>query len=313
MAILVNKHLLPALTIIDKPDGKYLITKTMADLFIETCEITKDEIKGLAKLMPIEGYVITNPFYLTLLVYILTFITVKKEDMASSTSKLYACFTLSYLKAKYIPVCDEDAMMYTLANLHGSSVARKGFRELTSKVSDETFAKYLPFFQTKIDIYYYYRFIVDIRNKLNQSMKLIAHKYYYFKTERGTGDMWELADTIFSSNYKILYNMDIIMYLSNTTSVSVSQIEKIIQRIEYDNDLQDIVKELIARILTIWNNNIEQISEIPIRSLILKLKKNQSYLETIRKLIDENPEFDDPDMIDLITSISIVLITSYRK
>ncbi len=313
MKSFINKHLSNSLPIVSKPCGSYLITKAMYNEMSNKSNITLDDVKALAKFMPSTGYVTSNPFYLTLLLYTLTFLAVGDEDGANMSSRFYTVICCGYLKIKYMRICDEPVLTYTLQNLHGASIVRNGFMELIRKISDETLEKYKSGFLNEIDIYNYYRYIVDIRNKLNQSMRIIAREYYKNKENRAIQEKEEDVDNIFVNNLNVLNNLNMIEYLSRECQIVDSEVENIVMNLSTDIEFQQGIKDLMTYTLALYGTR-ENIKKTEMNSIVFKLRKTNKANEILNSIYENVSSLKRNNYIDkLLISMAVLILVTYSK
>ena len=312
MEDLINKNLMEAIKIINQPSGKFLMSKSLYNSYLNTSDITDEIVKKFISKMPPLGYIGTNPFFNLLFLYLLTFLVKENYSAAKSTSRFLAAFHLSYLKKKYFHVMNDDVMRYTLANLHGHSVARQGFAALCIKVADETLAKYQNELISKIDTHVYYRYMIDVRNKLNQSMKAIARKYY-LNMEKTVGESQEdLANKIVNSYSSVLYNPDILSYISKMSEMSDFEIEHILIRIQHDSGATELLKNLILKILYKYGD-ADKLNEIGIATVIGRAKRTGEIISLCSNIYEEINFYDVTiSHITVLITVSVLLIISNR-
>ncbi len=323
MRKLVQQQVLYALKIVNEPCGAYLITKNMYQTFLKTAGYTEEEFKNYLKQQFLSqkevlnqstlGYVTTNPMYNLLLVYIFVFLANDEYDTAVQVSRLYGCLTLSYLKRKYFKVCNADTLRYTLDNLHGHSIARsEGFVGLVTKISDETLNKYRDVFLEKIDVYNNYRYLIDIRNKMNQSMKLIAAKYYQNMEELASGSLVNKAEEIMTNFMSVTSNPKIIEYISKLSSLSELEVEKLFIDIQQTPEAQEILKDIIVKILYVYGGE-EKVLNAGVNLVLGRIRRRQEFIE-LSKALYESCGYDtiSNDYILGILGLAIILIVWKR-
>ena len=248
---------------VSKTSGAYKLSKNLVDSFLITADLTTEELKDFAEFLP-GGFVASNPFYNMLVIYILTFcINGEKDEIVYKVSRYYTAITASYMKIKYIPIIDESLLNYTLANAHGATVAKQGFGAMVIKMADETLDKYLPDFQKGGSINSYYRYIVDIHNKVNQSMKHLARRYYK-NAELGkavTEDISDLVDKAMEQIPSVTMNEKVIEYISDKANVSEIDVENICSKIHDSNDMESGMQNLIVKFIYHFRTK-EKINEV---------------------------------------------------
>lgn len=323
MRRLVQNHVLYAMKIVNEPCGTYLISKNMYQTFLNTAGFTEEEFKNYLKLQFLEqkevlnqytlGYVTTNPMYNLLLIYIFVFLANDEYDTAKQVSRLYGCLTLSYLKRKYFKVCNVETLRYTMNNLHGHSIVRtEGFAGLISKTSDETLDKYKDAFLEKIDVYNNYRYLVDVRNKMNQSMKIIATKYYQNMETSVSESLLDLAEEIMGDFVNVTSNPNIIEYISKISHLSELEVERLFLDIQQTPEAQEILKDIIVKILYIFGG-ADKVENAGITIVLGRVRRRQEFVDLAESLFSScgNEEMT-ADHVAAILGIAIVLIVWKR-
>lgn len=323
MRKLVQEHVLYALKIVNEPCGTYLISKNMYQTFLNTAGFTEEEFKNYLKLQFMEqkevlhqtnlGYITTNPMYNLLLVYIFVFLANDEYDTAKQVSRLYGCLTLSYLKRKYFKICNVETLRYTLNNLHGHSVVRsEGFAGLVTRFSDETLDKYKDQFLEKIDVYNNYRYLVDVRNKMNQSMKIIATKYYQNMETSVSESLIDLADEIMSDFVSVTSSPKIIAYVSKISYLSEYEIEKIFLNIQQTPEAQEILKDIIIKILYVYGGS-DKVATAGVTVVLGRIRRREDFVSLVVSLLSACGEDDvTTHHVAAILGIAIVLIVWKR-
>lgn len=320
MAEYIGKNITTAMSTIDQPCGLYLISKNIYSTLLQTAGITEEEFKSYLTAQfkqqssllnaPALGYVITNPLYNLLVLYILAFLAHNRIDDAYATARLYACFTISYLKKKYFQSCNPEVLKYTLSNLHGLSVAGKyGFSGLVLKIADETLDKYKDDMVKEINPYYYYRFLIDIRNKLNQSLKAIASKYYQnMSISTQTPDVMEKAEDIVQNLSEVITSSQVISYLSNITQLTQLEIESILFDMENNTDIHELLKSIVAKLLVDYDS-IDRIRDMDPFTLLKRINKKDDYISLTDDILKSlNVDNITQSHRDLILMLCILLI-----
>lgn len=223
------------------------------------------------------------------------------------------------MKQKYFKILNADLMRYTLSMLHGHSLAREGFLNLADTVALETFEKYADNFRNDLDIYYYYRFLVDIRNKLNQSMKIIARKYYEHAQERpedNSDNASGLAEDIVQYNYKsnIFMNDKVLEYIAINCDLTVGEIEDLTNNILHDPEIKALFTECLYEIIMIYKNidiikNSEDINDVYMKCFRnVNIKSKTNYI--CNKLgIDESSQVV---YVKAVIYICVLMIKNFR-
>lgn len=249
MAYLVDTESNKALTEVGKIDGGYYITKNLWHKFLNTAEITEEQVKQFGSFMP-GGFVASNTYYNMLLLYILVFVADGNVDKTVySISRYYTSIVLSYVKKKYFPIMDKNLMSYTLMNAHAATVAKQGWAVFVIKVADETLEKYIKNFTEKISLYDYYRYIVDVYNKVNQSVKHLARRYYKNVGKADTDDITQDLEKAISNIEKVTMNPKFIEYIAQLSGASEIDVEDICVKIHDYNDVDSTLQNIIIRFL----------------------------------------------------------------
>ena len=249
MAHLVSVEANKALNEVGKIDGGYYITRNLWNKFLSTANITEEQVKQFGTFMP-GGYVASNTYYNMLLMYILVFVADGNIDKTVyDVSRYYTSIVLSYVKKKYFPILDKNLMSYTLMNAHAATVAKQGWAVFVIKVADETLEKYLNIFKDKVSLYHYYRYIVDVYNKVNQSVKHLARRYYKNVGKADTDDVSQDLEQAMSNLDKVTTNPKFIEYIANLSGASEIDTEDICVAIHDHNDIDSTMQNIILRFL----------------------------------------------------------------
>lgn len=249
MAYLVDTECNIALNEVGKVEGGYFITKNIYSKLCNAARLTDEQIRQFASFMP-GGFVASNTFYNMLLIYILVFVADGKIDKTVySISRYYTAITLSYMKKKYFPILDKDLLSYTLMHAHAATVAKQGWAVFVIKVADETLEKYINSFKERISLYDYYRYIVDIHNKVNQSVKHLAIRYYKNVGKATTDDVTQNLEQALSNLEKVTMNPKFIEYIAQLSGVSEIDVEDICVKIHDYNDINSTMQNIILRFL----------------------------------------------------------------
>ena len=249
MAHLVGMESNKALNEVGKIDGGYYITKNLWNKFLTTANMTEDQVKQFGTFMP-GGFVASNTYYNMLLLYILVFVADGNVDKTVyDISRYYTAIVLSYIKKKYFPIMDKSLMEYTLMNAHAATVAKQGWAVFVIKVADETLEKYLKNFTEKISLYDYYRYIVDVYNKVNQSVKHLARRYYKNVGKADTDDIRQDLDKALNNINEVTMNPKFIEYIAQLSGASEIDVEDICVKIHDYNDVDSTMQNIILRFL----------------------------------------------------------------
>lgn len=249
MAYLVDTESNKALTEVGKIDGGYYITKNLWNKFLSTANIEEDQVKQFGSFMP-GGFVASNTYYNLLLLYILVFVADGNIDKTVyNISRYYTSIVLSYVKKKYFPILDKNLMSYTLMNAHAATVAKQGWAVFVIKVADETLEKYIKTFTEKVSLYDYYRYIVDVYNKVNQSVKHLARRYYKNVGKADTDDITQDLEKAMNNIEKVTMNPKFIEYIAQLSGASEIDVEDICVKIHDYNDVDSTLQNIIIRFL----------------------------------------------------------------
>lgn len=308
MEELINKDVHEALKLIEQPCGRFILSKNMVDNYIETANVSKEQIKMMISKMPVAGWVTGNPFYNLLSIYLITFLADQNVNAAISTSRFYAAVTCGYLKAKYFPICDADVLRYTLTQMHGASVVKEGFSKLCMKVADQTLNKYIePMVQT-LHENVFYRYLVDIRNKLNQSMKIIAWKYYDVQENKKQTNYEDIAEKINKNIINIASADNVINFVSKEIGISSIEIENlyisIIDHVDATLSMQMVVLKLLMTY-----NGIENIGRVGPRNIVNRAYRTEDIVKTVQDvftIINANFSLENIKAILYLAAIQII-------
>jgi hypothetical protein len=249
MAHLVGTESNKALNEVGKIDGGYYITKNLWNKFLTTANMTEGQVKQFGSFMP-GGFVASNTYYNMLLLYILVFVADGNVDKTVyDISRYYTAIVLSYIKKKYFPIMDKSLMEYTLMNAHAATVAKQGWAVFVIKVADETLEKYLKNFTEKVSLYDYYRYIVDVYNKVNQSVKHLARRYYKNVGKADTDDIRQDLDKALNNINEVTMNPKFIEYIAQLSGASEIDVEDICVKIHDYNDVDSTMQNIILRFL----------------------------------------------------------------
>lgn len=312
MSNLTREHLDKGLTIVSEPCGAYILSKTMVKTFMETAGLDESITKEIAKNMPAAGRVITNPFYLTLLCYVISFLADDKYEDAKNAARLYGVITASYLKRKYLHVsCDPALLTYTLQHLHGASLAKEGFAKLILKVADQTLAVWAPKMLSRVEIYSYYRYLVDIRNKLNQSIKLISRKYHEYKSSESGQNYDDLADEIMTNFEDLLQIPEVISEVHKIIGSPEEEVEHLFTELSTTGEVHSSIREVIKNIL-IKYESIEAVQSGRVEAILSQCSRTEDLLALVLEVLDTIHVEHTPNNIHGIILVSIMLIKMYR-
>jgi hypothetical protein len=314
----IQQHVLYATRVVSKPCGVYLISKNIYQEMINKTGFTEEEFKNyLVKQFEQQkiklnqtnlGYVTTNPLYNLLLVYIFVFLANNEYDSARQASRLYGYFTLSYMKRKYFKICNADTLLYTINNLHGHSIVRSdGLIGLVTKICDETLKKYETLFLKEINVYNNYRYLVDVRNKLNQSMKIIATKYYKNMEEKATESLIDRANEIMEDFVSVSSSPNIINYISQLSLLSTLEIESLFFDIQQTPEAQNILTDIIIKLLYKYGGE-EKISTTGIEGILGKAQRNEEFVNMVSTLYESCGYEDEITKNHVLAIIGLALI-----
>lgn len=310
MRNLIAKETVSAISIADQACGKYKISKTLYNSLLKTSGIDEPLLKEFIKLLPPSGFVGSNPFFNLVFLYILTFLATNNKPAATAASRYLTAINCSYCKQKYFVVCNEENMKYTLTTLHGHSVARQGFGALIIKVADETLAKYEQHLQSEVNTYYYYRYLIDIRNKMNQSMKAIA-KIYYINIENFSKDTHDTTANDIMNKLDSLHNEQYVEYIARLSDSSEYEVEMIIMKLDQDPTAQAMYKDLILKILFKFNG-VDKIQSIGITPVVGRCKRMRELMSVTKEIIEEMG-FENKISNQYVLIVSAVLLITASR
>lgn len=313
MEELINKDVREALSLVELPSGRFILSKVMVDGYMATAGISKHHIKLMIDKMPIQtGWVTSNPFYNMMLIYIITFLADNNLDAAVSTSRFYSAVTCSYMKAKYFPNnIEEDVMRYTLTQMHGASVVKEGFAKLCIKVADATLYKYVDALVHDLSQQAFYRYLVDVRNKLNQSFKVIAWYYYDAMKSKKQTNFEEIAERINHTINSIASSDKVINYVSVQTGLSTLEIENLYVKIIDHVDAVLAMQNVVLVLLTTYNGpqNIEQMGS---KNVVNRAYRTDEIIKTCKDVFDMMGIELQIDDLKSILYLAVLMILAYR-
>lgn len=311
MEELIIKDVRDALSLVEQPCGRYVLSKNIADNYMTTANVSKEQIKMMVSQMPVAGWVTGNPFYNLLSIYLITFLATQKVDAAISTARFYSAVTCSYLKAKYFPVCDSEVLRYTLTQMHGASVVKLGFGKLCIKVADATLDKYIEVLIQTLDKQAFYRYLVDIRNKLNQSMKIIAWKYYDIQKNTRQTNYEELAENMNKTIINTASSEKIISYVAKETSLSPIEVENLYIAVIDQVDATLAIQMIILKMLVLYNGQ-SNIESLGIRNIINRSYRTEEVVRTAKDVFDIISFPFNIDNLKAILYLAAIQIVMYR-
>ncbi len=303
-----------ALGLVETPSGRFILSKVMVDNYMSIAGITKEHIKLMINKMPIQtGWVTSNPFYNMLSIYLITFLAQNNLDAAVSTSRFYSAVTCSYLKVKYFPNnIDDEVMRYTLTQMHGASVVKEGFAKLCMKVADATLYKYIDSMVNDLDKQSFYRYLVDIRNKLNQSFKVIAWYYYDAINSKKQTNFEDIAEKINHNINSIASSDKVINYVSVQTGLSTLEIENLYVKILDHVDAVLAMQNIVLILLSTYNG-IQNIEQMGSKNVVNRAYRTDEIVKTCKDLFDIIEEEIQIDDLKAILYLAILMILSYRS
>lgn len=311
MENLILKDVKIALSMVEQTCGRYILSKNIVNTYMETSHVSKELIKKMIAKMPITGWVTGNPFYNLLSIYLVTFLASNKLETAIATARLYAAITCSYLKAKYFPICNEEALKYSISQMHGASIVKQGFTTLCIKVADATLYKYIDDILNTLDKNAFYRYIVDIRNKLNQSMKIIAVTYYNIQSEERSKNYDDLANKINNNIINVASSENIITYIAKEINISNLEVENVCVSLIDQVDATLVMQTLILELLTLYNGP-ENIEKLGVGNITNRAYRTESVIKIIKNICDTIEQPVNINNIKIILYLAILLILTYR-
>ena len=157
------------------------ITTVEVNRLFNLTELEPEDLKNFMELYPKDVFVMRQPIY-----NLLTLITIKaiqegNKQLALDTNTLLGMVFLGKLKYHYIRIIDQEILEKSISQMSKKSyVGLHGVVWMINYVTKSTFDRWMPLIMKDItEMYPRYRYIIDLRNKLNQIMKTIAHQYYY--------------------------------------------------------------------------------------------------------------------------------------
>lgn len=311
MSQLITKYSIDALQLVEQPDGKFLVSKALFIELLTVSGLENNTLKEFIKQLAGIGYVATNPFYNLLVLYVLTFLADNDLSAAKNATRLLSAINLSYLKQKYIPICNETTLKYTLSMLHGHSTAREGFAQLCIKVADQTLSVYMNAMVNDLTAKAYYRFLIDIRNKLNQSMKLIARQYYKNMENFGKETNLDVAEKIIEDLSRVSNNYSYIEFIAKRCGLSSYEVEMLISKATSESSFNYLLKDLIAKILFKLGGQ-QSMQQIGIDNCVSRLLRTDEIIEFSLDIIEEISIDKTQENVKLIIFLATILILSYR-
>lgn len=311
MEELIVKDARESLQLVETPCGRFVLSKTLVDNYMKTADISKELIKEMVSNMPVTGWVTGNPFYNLLSIYLITFLATNKIQTAVATARFYSAVTCSYLKAKYFPMCDEEVLRYSITQMHGASVVKQGFTKLCIKVADATLYKYAQAMVNTLDKQIFYRYLVDIRNKLNQSMKIIAYNYYDIQKNNKQTNYEELAEKINRNIIHTASSEKIIDYIASETNLSPIEIENFFVSLIDHVDATLAMQMLILKLLMLYNGP-ENINTIGARNIVNRAYRTEEIARIIKDVFDITQQKMTVDNMKVILYLAVILILTYR-
>lgn len=312
MEMLVNEECSKAIKLVDDPCGRYKITKSIVQTFYNTANLTTDHIKDFITFVEAPGYTPRNPFYNLLVIYILVFLANNNIEAAKQVSRYYASVSLSYLKLIFFPICDAEALRYTMMHLHGSSIAKEGFSVLVVKVADETLMKYAHNFLDRVNAYDYYRFIIDIRTKLFQATRIIARRYYAYKSSERETSLETQIDELMLTWYNLINRPDIVDWVAQIANASPVEVEQLFISMQGNEDSFAYMQSVLTKILT-QLGGVDNIHPEQSTLLISRAMRTNVIVEACRDFTDILQLEPTRENMASIVGLALVMVFAYRK
>lgn len=215
--------------------------------------VAENDLNEIVAEYPGGGFVMSDPLYSLIMFIAVKYHMELNDRMAQTTSLLLSLIMLARLKYKYIRICDPKIMDAAFSMMSKKTyVGTKGITWAVMKISMDTFNKYKEKIKKNPnDIYYRYRYIIDIRNKFNQLMKHIATMYYYVVTNGVKANKQDVINdaTMNIINYMITneLNAGIINLISELTKESIDIIYEFQHDIQLNNNFQNRVQLIVAK------------------------------------------------------------------
>lgn len=218
----------------------------------QVANTSPEEFKDIVKEYPGGGYVMSDPLYTLLTLIAIKFYTELSDRDSQNASMLLSLVMLARLKYKYIRICDPDIIKIAFSLMSKKTyVGTGGLIWGIYKISSETFNKYKDIMSKKPnDMYYRYRYIIDIRNKFNQLMKHIAQMYYWVIINKDNIYSKEKIASMASSitNYVATkdLNQNLLQLIATMSKVDISVIYEFQHHLQIDDEFQNAVNQIFT-------------------------------------------------------------------
>ena len=224
-------------------------------------DLTTDDLDEYISRFPENNYIMLQYIY-----QILALITLKaslngNERLALDTNALLGLVMLGRLKYKYIRVVDHSILEKTLNGLSKKTyIGLHGIMWMVNKVTQDTYNLWMPQIKKNLnDPYPMYRYVVDLRNKFNQIMKVIARLYYYNMVHRNDPDRTIVIKTRVNEIIQYIMNNtipdNILQVIVDTCKIncpetSIDRINNLNYNVQIYNSMQSHMGLLINAVLT---------------------------------------------------------------
>lgn len=228
------------------------INKNEIEKLYQAANTSSEEFKDIVKEYPGGGYVMSDPLYTLLTLIAIKFYTELSDRDSQNASMLLSLVMLARLKYKYIRICDPDIIKIAFSLMSKKTyVGTGGLIWGIYKISSETFNKYKDIMSKKPnDMYYRYRYIIDIRNKFNQLMKHIAQMYYWVIINKDNIYSKEKIASMASSitNYVATkdLNQNLLQLIATMSKVDISVIYEFQHHLQIDDEFQNAVNQIFT-------------------------------------------------------------------
>lgn len=229
------------------------IGKTDIDKLFTFANLTPEDFRDLVKEYPGGGFVMSDPLYSLITLIAIKYYMELDDRMSQTSSLLLSLIMLARLKYKYIRICDPEIMSITFSLMSKKTyIGTNGIVWAVYKMSTDTFNNYKDKIKKNPnEIYYRYRYIVDIRNKFNQLMKHIAKVYYWTVVNKDKIKLKYNIDNIAVSitNYVISneLNEEVLNVIAKLSGSSMDMIYDFQHSIQLSNSIQSRVKMIFNR------------------------------------------------------------------
>ena len=235
------------------------ITSVEVNRLFNLTDITQEDLTDFMELYPANVYIMRQPIYNLLTLIIIKALKEGNERLALDTNTLLGLVFLGRLKYHYLKFIDQPILEKALNNMNKKSyIGLHGMIWMINHITKSTFDKWMPLVMQDINqMYPRYRYIIDLKNKLNQIMKTIAHQYYYQILHRNDVDRSviiknrtnEIMEYITSKSIPSNLFEYAVKLCSNNTITDTDKISKLHYNVQTYQSLQLQMSLLIYNIL----------------------------------------------------------------